>query len=76
MFNDTKLEMNHELNTLKGRCDGDDVYKASNNLARLMVKYYDVADNDGFLSDWLFEGDYDGSETIESLIEEWNSLNS
>lgn len=57
------------LGVLQGKTEGDR-YEAANQLAARMLIEMDTDDDNG-LTDWLHEGDFDGDETIVSLIAEW-----
>lgn len=36
-------------------------------------EWYDEPGNSTHIEDWLSEGDFDGSETVESLAQEWDA---
>jgi hypothetical protein len=65
----TKMTPATSLLILQDREVGD-TYMAANDLAAYMVTLGVDAQGEA-LTDWLAEGDYDGSETVESLISEW-----
>lgn len=63
---------NNDLKILQGKSEGD-TYDAANRLAQHIINHYDIVEGED-LSDWLAEGDYDGDETIASLVSEWRSI--
>lgn len=63
---------NQDLLILQNKYDGD-TYEAANRLAAHLNATYDIVD-DGTLTDWLAEGDYDGKETIITIVAEWRQL--
>lgn len=69
---------NKNLDILQEKIDGDR-YSAANKLAydmmvEMNMNSYEISQADEGLTDWLYNGDYDGNETIDSLITEWKSL--
>lgn len=60
---------NKVLEILQGIREGDK-YEAANQLAARMLIEMNTDDDNG-LTDWLNDGDFDGNETIASLIVEW-----
>lgn len=50
----------------------DTRYQAANALAIEVKQQSTYGDPDTSLTDWLYSGDYDGSETVESLVAEWD----
>lgn len=64
-----KQTANKALEVLQGIREGDK-FEAANQLAARMLIEMNTDDDNG-LTDWLHEGDFDGDETIASLIVEW-----
>lgn len=64
---------NADLRILQGIIDGDG-FEAAGRLAKHLEVHGNITNKDDDLSDWLIEGDYDGSETISSIAAEWNEL--
>ena len=64
-----KQEQAKALEILQGKIDGD-IYEAAGVVGARMLVEMNRDQMDG-LTDWLTEGDYDGSETINSLVREW-----
>lgn len=74
MTAESTIMANAALEILQGKRTGDE-YAAANHLAAYIERHYEVdAHNEG-LTDWLASGDYDGNETINSLIAEWTENN-
>lgn len=57
------------LAVLQGIREGDKYVAANQLAARILIEMNDNVDNG--LTDWLYDGDFDGDETIASLIVEW-----
>jgi hypothetical protein len=68
----SRTQAQKALEILQGKQDGDG-YGAANILASRMNIEMN-ADEGSELTDWLAEGDFDGDETMESLIAEWKEL--
>ncbi len=72
---------NKDLQVLQGKLEGD-INEAAGNLGSHIMDIKDKLHrtlpshvNDvGALADWFEEGDYDGTETINSLLDELNEL--
>ena len=65
---------NTDLQILQGTKSGDS-YAAANRLASHLASHYDITSTgDESLTDWLASGDYDGSETITSIVAEWREV--
>ena len=47
-------------------------YQAANTLAAEVKRESQYGDPDESLTDWIYNGDYDGSETVASIVAEWD----
>ena len=66
------MKASKALRVLAGKEAGDRD-KAANVLAVEVLKDSKFGDPDSSLTDWLYSGDYDGSETVTSITKEWDS---
>ncbi len=73
MHVDEKTAQN-ALEILQGKAKGD-TYEAANQLAARMEILGCDGHGDG-LTNWLDAGDFEGDETIDTLVTEWNETTS